>query len=75
MVSDVHAHEDPSFTGGIEPASPVIERGQLEPNPLEAPGQLDRLIRRDASVDTCDDPGAFQGAVGEFNNGHETAKD
>lgn len=68
-----HSHEHPLLAGHVQILGPVVQRRHFEANPLEAPGQLQRLVRWDATVETGDNVGAFQGPVGEFNKSHESS--
>lgn len=69
---ELHAHEHPLLAGNIQVVRPVIQGGHFETNPLQALGQLERLVRGHAAVDASDDVAAAQGTVAKLNESHET---
>lgn len=69
---NLHPHEHPLLAGHVQILGPMIQRRHFEADPLQAPGQLERLIGWYATVETSDNMGAIQWSVGEFNESHET---
>lgn len=70
-----HAHEHPTATRDIQAAGPVVKRGQREASPLQALDQRTRGVVGHRPVHADDKLRARERALGELDQGHESADD